>query len=291
MTLLRSALLAIALLTCATGVQAASHGSTVMDTKAGMEYMESRKVLASDISTPGQQMTRGEFVRMVTMLVYEHDVDPACFSQLATQSPVRYRLLFREITLQDPLAEFLCAGLKSGIIHGNADGTFRAGDPITVAEASQILYRAYDVGPLNRESLKGQPWYAQPMHDLQVAEVLPGNLYDMPLHHMTFGEAGEIFLRLRIREMSLRQAGDLRVMRGAALNSEYVGSTPAEPVMMPLEDGYEDPIEDAMSDEEYIRNIPVSSHNEEMSDQALLGYITVWARGVEWTIPHPVSQR
>lgn len=283
MTLLRSAFLAIALVLFAPSALAATQGDT-LDTK-GMDYLESRHVLASDVWQPSEAITRGEFVRMVTMLVYEHDVNPTCFSQLATQSPVKYRLLFREVTLQDPLAEFLCAGLKAGIIHGNADGTFRADSPITVAEASQILYRAYDVGPLNRESLKGHAWYAQSMHDMQVAEVLPGKLYDMPSHKVTRGEAGEMFLRLRIREMSLRQAGDLRVMRGASLDSETVstGTLPDAPVMMPLEDGIEDePTTEA--DNQLIRDMSAS-------EEAPLGFVTVWARGIEWTIPHPVSRR
>ena len=300
MTLLRSALIVTALLAVTPTALAASQGDTVIDTHGmtthGVDYLESRHVLASNVWLPSGTITRGEFVRMVTSLVYEHDVNPLCFSELATQNPVKYRLLFREVSLQDPLAEFLCAGLKAGIIHGNVDGTFRADQPITVAEASQILYRAYDVGPLNRESLKGQAWYRQAMHDMKVAELLPGTLYDTPLHHLTLGEAGEIFVLLHDREQSLRQAGDIRLMRGATTDTPNISIT-----VTPVGEQFNGQ-QSTSSPTTYIFGVTpagmltpagtvvtvdVTNH----TSAAPLGYMTVWARGIEWTIPRPVSRR
>jgi hypothetical protein len=279
MTKLRLALIATALfISAAPTAFAARPGDTVLDTK-GITYLESRNVIIAGSWKPEETITRGEFVEMVTTLLYEHDLNAGCFAELAAKPSVSYTKLFKEISLDDPRAVHLCVGLKTGIIHGNKDGTFRIDAPITVAEASQILYRAYDFGPLNRESAKGQPWYAQPMHDLQRAGMLPGNLYDIPLHRVTRMEAGELFLRMRTNETRLRQAGDLRVMRGASKPRTVTFTvTPVGEMSTPAGAGSLDVID-------------ISCGDGDMAEDSPLGTMTVHARGIDWVIPVPVSRR
>ncbi len=278
MKLLHSALVVLPLLLGAPSAFAATAGETLFDGR-GIHYLESRGAIVADSWQPTETISRAEFVEMVTTLVYEHDLHAGCFADLASTKKSKYDMLFKEISLDHPLAVHLCVGLKTGIIHGNKDGSFSPEAKITVAEASQILYRAYDMGPLNRKSAVGKPWYAQPMHDLQVAALLPGKLYDTPLHRVTREEAGEMLMRMRGHETRLRQAGDLRVMRGASMqNPTTTTLTRVEDMSTPA--GAAD-----------VDVIDISHREGNIRNDAPLGMVKVYARGIEWVIPRPVSRR
>lgn len=272
MRLLRPLLVTILVTLGIPVASAAAPGETILDNQ-GTRYLESRDLIVASDWDARENITRAEFVEMVTNLVYPHDLRANCFKEIASEQPVKFERLFTEITLDHPLAVHLCVGLKTGIIHGNNDGSFRPGAPITVGEASQILYRAYALGPLDRKAVAGRPWYHQPMHDLQVAKILPGVLYDMPSHQVTNGEAAEMFYRLRNHESRLRVAGEQRLSGKASFFEQTSEMTPVTEVL-------------SQPQEFETIDAPVTKTGD-----APLGMVKVYARGVEWVIPYPVSRR
>ena len=203
----------------------------------GLNYLEERQAI-SGVHDSMEHVSRADFVELVTTLLYQRDLNADCFKDLASELPVSYDRLFKEVTLNDPHAVHLCVGLKTGIIRGNKDGTFRGNDRITVAEAAHILYRAYDVGPLDRQGLPGQPWYFQTLWDMNRSGFLPSNFMDRPNHMLTIGEAAEMLIRLRSHEARLRSAGEYRLTHPTFASSATPRTTfvaPVEPVSTPVD--------------------------------------------------------
>ncbi len=99
-------------------------------------------------------VTRIDFVAaIVSRSVTQTDLD-TCFADLGVG---KFQLLFSDVPVNHPRAKELCVALKSGLVRGYADGTFRPNDWITTADASVLLVKMMGI-PANPVA-KGETWY------------------------------------------------------------------------------------------------------------------------------------
>jgi hypothetical protein len=111
--------------------------------------------LFMDMPGATESVSRVTFTSAVVESLYAQENSSACFQNL---SPSAYTKLFGDVTLASPYAHDLCIAIHAGLINGNRDANFRPDAPVTVAEASKILAKAYGlVYPSLQPS--NAPWY------------------------------------------------------------------------------------------------------------------------------------
>jgi hypothetical protein len=148
-------------------------------------------------TNPKAIITRGEFVKAVAKLVYPHDIADRCLQNLGTGLRKPYTKVFNDVTVFDNDAEYACVGLMNGFAKGDIDGNFRRGVAVKTAEASAMIYKAFDVGPLGRLNVPGAPWYSHFVWDMDVAGYLPEVVAHDPGHRLTWEEAGTMLLQVK----------------------------------------------------------------------------------------------
>ncbi|HRH94127.1 MAG TPA: S-layer homology domain-containing protein [Candidatus Peribacteria bacterium] len=146
---------------------------------------------------PDGVVTRAELVKMVVDQLYPAAKNDACFKTL---SPSDYWLLFSDVSIKESYAPSLCFAMKTGIIRGYADGTFRPDRPVNFAEASKILSRAFDLSPEIYGSHDG-PWYRASVMALEEHAAIPGSVTGFS-HPMTGVEVYDIVNRLATRDVT-----------------------------------------------------------------------------------------
>lgn len=127
--------------------------------------------LASDI-------TRAEFVRAVVEYVYpERYISPTCLEGLDTDPllGISYELLFRDVSKDAPYALHLCVAMRSGMISGYTDGTFRPYDSISLAEASKVISVAFNLG-YRMPMYQTDDWYANYLQTVRKYTVFPSTI-------------------------------------------------------------------------------------------------------------------
>lgn len=162
---------------------------------------------------PDGVVTRAQLVQMVVDQLYPGARNDACFKTL---SPSDYWLLFSDVSIKESYAPSLCFAMKTGIIRGYPDGTFRPDRPVNFAEASKILARAFDLSPEIYGSSDAGPWYHASVMALDERAAIPTSITGFS-HPMTGVEAREIINRLGdgdVRRASLSyrdvQAAEMR---------------------------------------------------------------------------------
>ncbi|NOS67752.1 MAG: S-layer homology domain-containing protein [Candidatus Peribacteraceae bacterium] len=138
-------------------------------------------------------VTRLEFTLATVDRLYPMEDFAGCLDAIAPSQPARYTLLFSDVDRTEWYAQRLCVGMRTGLIQGNADGSFRPFASITAAEASTIMARGYGLStPALNVSAK--PWYEAPMQSLAnrgaIGQVAPGI-------HLSRSGMAQMFFALR----------------------------------------------------------------------------------------------
>lgn len=249
------ALLAFAFLSLATPVAAKDSSDSIFAQYLGrgVKYLQDKHVLSENV-IPALPVSRANFVEVVTKVVYPKDMDNNCFGDITSNPKKGFTKLFSDVGIDSPYAQTLCTAIKTGIVSGYRDGSFKPNNSIQIGEASKILYKAYAVGPLDRKGLPTHPWYDQPIYDLKMGGVLPPVLYDRPSKPVTVEAMGELMYRLK----DVADGLQLRQNLNANGTIQLLGTGE-----MPLP----------------VMNIGVSPT------------VTVHARGIDMVIPRPLHQR
>ena len=180
---------------------------------AAQNYLQDQGVLEKGANM-NAKMTRGAFISNVVQLVYKKDMNVACFEELGSYPEQEYTLLFKDVKKDSAMGLPLCVALSNGLANGRPDGNFHPEAPIKTAEAAWIVYKAYDLGPLDRKNLPGAPWYSQKLYDVNKRGVLDPSVLS-PSHELTVAESAAMFLELREQQMRLQNA----VLRSTQFNS------------------------------------------------------------------------
>lgn len=187
----------VASMMIAAPVSAKDHRVVMTDDMAreAQAYLEQQGVLEPSANM-NQKISRGEFVRQVVELLYKKDMNLACFDDIGSYPDQPYTKLFRDESRDGPMAIPLCVALKVGIARGRPDGSFHSDATIRSSEAAWIIYKAYDIGPLDRQNLPRAPWYSHVLYDVDQATALDASLLN-PAHELSMAEAAEVLFRLR----------------------------------------------------------------------------------------------
>ncbi len=92
-------------------------------------------------------LSRALFTAMVVEQHYSVVAIHECYWDIASSVPPQFTKVFADVATDHPYAKHLCIAMRDGLIRGYGDGTFRPDQPITMAEASRILARAYNLTP------------------------------------------------------------------------------------------------------------------------------------------------
>lgn len=114
---------------------------------------------------PDGLVTRLEFALAAINHLYGTADFERCYSDISPSQPVTYEKLFSDVARTDWYGKQLCIGMHSGLIQGNADGSFRPFASVTTAEASKILAKAYG---LAYAADPGEAWYTDSMSALSI---------------------------------------------------------------------------------------------------------------------------
>ena len=163
-------------------------------TMDGFIFLQEKNVMPLG-TNPKAFITRGQFVKAVAKLVYPKDIADTCLQNLGAGLRLPYTHVFNDVSVLDSDAEYACVGFSNGFAKGDADGNFHRGIVVKTAEASAMIYKAFDVGPLGRVNVPGAPWYSHFVWDMDVAGYLPELAAHDPGHRLTWEEAGTMLLQ------------------------------------------------------------------------------------------------
>lgn len=163
-------------------------------------YLASEGVLSAEIDGSyklSEDITRAEFIRIVVEYVFpSYAVDERCFLELEPNPllGLQYELLFNDVSREAPYAMHLCAAMRSGLVWGYTDGTFRPNQTINFAEAAKVLSVAFDLN-YTMPMYQTNNWYANYLYTLQQHTAFPASI-DSPAHAMSAEETMEILQRI-----------------------------------------------------------------------------------------------
>lgn len=147
----------------------------------------------NEISRPEKEATRGVFLKTVMEAAFDRSKIDAC------DSPSNLR--FQDVKSKDAFAKHLCLAFKKGIVKGFKDQSFRPKNDITLAEASVILVKAFDLEEESsvRPTTDPQaPWYSKFIQVLEENYAIPPSLWSWH-EKITRGEMAELVYRLKNR--------------------------------------------------------------------------------------------
>lgn len=90
-----------------------------------------------------------------------------CFKELSDSD---YHLLFTDVSVGHRNALNICMAMRTGLIRGYPDGSFRPDALINVAEAAKIVSRAAGIAPLG---VATSVWYAPYIETMRAHDALP----------------------------------------------------------------------------------------------------------------------
>jgi S-layer homology domain len=125
----------------------------------------------SSLAMTATPVTRLELASAIATDLYGTEHDATCFMDIVYNVPAEYGKLFADVQKTDTNADTICMGMRAGYINGHHDGTFRPASPVNVAEASQMIGKAYDLYMPSLQPVKG-PWYGQALEAVRAHGVV-----------------------------------------------------------------------------------------------------------------------
>jgi hypothetical protein len=148
--------------------------------------------MGEDQFIPDAQLTRAQFVTMMSNTIFDLDVDA---SEPAT---------FKDVNREDWYAPYVNWGFENKIINGNPDGTFAPGAPITreqmavilsnFAKSEGITYKAINGPVIFTDDSSISPWALESVSTIVESGIMngrPEGNYD-PLGFATRAEASKV---------------------------------------------------------------------------------------------------
>ncbi len=142
------------------------------------------KGYSDDTFRSDRTISRAEFTKVLVLAVLgEPEQGTACRD-------------FKDVKKTDWFLPYVCVAKAHAFIEGFDDGTFRPYEKVSVAEASAMIARAFDL-----EQKDGQPWFKPFIEALSAKQALPDTI-ETPYSNITRGETAAIIYRLKNAVMS-----------------------------------------------------------------------------------------
>ena len=165
---------------------------------------------------PDQEINRAEFLKIILEAQatdYTGDGPPPapsmdCFFHESKQTFEQRFGIFSDIDFKAWYAGYFCYGLRSGIVKGYSDRTFRPASSINFVEAAKIIIEADTYFDGNLSVNDGGNWYEGYVRALEERKAIPLSISSFD-QKITRGEMAEIIYRLiteNIKKPSLSYA-------------------------------------------------------------------------------------
>lgn len=140
--------------------------------------------------------TRAGFVSMIVHRLYNDVTIDTCYWSLASELPPEFTLVFTDVPTAHQYGKEICVAFQNGIIRGYGDGSFRPDAPVTFAEASKMISRAYALHPWpDVAAATSNPWFDVYVRTLDAQGAIPTSVQAFD-QRMTRAVVGEILDRL-----------------------------------------------------------------------------------------------
>ncbi len=140
--------------------------------------------------------TRAGFVSMIVHRLYNDVTIDTCYWSLASELPPEFTLVFTDVPTTHAYGKEICVAFQNGIIRGYGDGSFRPNAPVSFAEASKMISRAYALHPWpDVAAATSNPWFDVYVRTLDAQGAIPESVRTFD-QRMTRVVAGEILDRL-----------------------------------------------------------------------------------------------
>lgn len=140
--------------------------------------------------------TRAGFVSMIVHRLYNDVTIDTCYWSLASELPPEFTLVFTDVPTVHTYGKEICIAFQNGIIRGYGDGSFRPDAPVSFAEASKMISRAYALHPWpDVAAATSNPWFDTYVRTLDAQGAIPESVKTFD-QHMTRAVVTEILDRL-----------------------------------------------------------------------------------------------
>jgi hypothetical protein len=139
-------------------------------------------------------LTRGEFTQLLMRTLFPAASFETCLGRLVYKDQADYTLLFADTGIDHPAAKEICMAMRSGLVTGYKDGTFRPNQPINFAEAAKLLARAYAFTPFPIDTKA--VWYRPYVDSLSARNLIPKTITGFT-SNVTVADLKEILYRIQ----------------------------------------------------------------------------------------------
>ncbi len=140
--------------------------------------------------------TRAGFVSMIVHRLYNDVTIDTCYWSLASELPPEFTLVFTDVATSHQYGKEICVAFQNGIIRGYGDGSFRPDAPVSFAEASKMISRAYALHPWpDVAAATSNPWFDVYVRTLDAQGAIPESVRTFD-QRMTRTVVSEILDRL-----------------------------------------------------------------------------------------------
>ena len=142
---------------------------------------------------PSTTVTRSALVRMIVERLYLPEEIEGCFSDISAMAIPSFTLLYSDVHVDHPDAEYLCIALRDGIARGYGDGSFHPDRPVNFAESAKIISRSFILAPYGE--LASGPWFQPYVSALTMRNAVPVSIVRFD-QAMTGVQLNEIITRI-----------------------------------------------------------------------------------------------
>ena len=131
---------------------------SVVEEAVSVQTQAPETAVATDAENTSKPLSRIDFTATIVRALYSEGAIDRCYWDIASTLPPEFTLVFSDVPTTHPLAKDVCMAMRNGLIRGYGDGSFRPDQPITFAEATKIVSRAYALAPY-ADAMIHDPWY------------------------------------------------------------------------------------------------------------------------------------
>lgn len=152
------------------------------------------KIENTDPVDETELMTRASFAAELVRSMYSPEQIEQCFWSIAPKKPATFTLVFTDVSVDDAYAPEICIAMRDGLVNGYVDGSFHPGLPVTFADASVMLSRAFVLSPYADVDVKNG--YREHIRALLVRNAVPVTVTTLT-QTVTVGQMQDMVERLQ----------------------------------------------------------------------------------------------
>ncbi len=165
-----------------------------------IEYLRTNNIVKGYLDgsfKPNQEMTRAEFVQLVTNPFFLNaDLTNDCLeTNTQTDKSAKVKVFFPDVKADDWFATAVCIAKLRNIIRGYPDGTFKPNEKVSFVEAAKMVASVFAV-QMDKQSVGDEKWYTIYIQQLDAHKAIPSTIKRLT-QNVTRAEMAEMVYRLK----------------------------------------------------------------------------------------------